>query len=198
MSITSKNESIPQPSHIIIKKRNYMNFILFISNAIIPILIFYIIAHGLLNKQDIYSDFITGASEGIKIVVNLVPTLIGLMIAVGILSSSGFLTFLADILENTTEIIGLPAAVFPTALVKIFSSSAANGLVIDLFKEYGPDSYEGFLGSVILASTETVFYTMSVYFIAAKVTKTKWTLAGALIRTLAGVLASIITVAYIM
>ncbi len=175
-----------------------MNLILFISNAIIPIVIFYIVAHGLLNKQDIYTDFINGATEGLKIVVKLVPTLIGLMIAVGILSSSGFLTFLAGLISNTTEVIGLPAAVFPTTLVKIFSSSAATGLVIDIFKEYGPDSYEGFLGSVILASTETIFYTMSVYFIAAKVTKTKWTLAGALICTLAGILASIATVAYIM
>lgn len=174
-----------------------MNLVLFISNSIIPLIIFYIIAHGLLNKQDIYSDFINGASEGIKIVLNLIPTLIGLMIAVGVLSSSGFLTFLAGLLSNTTEIIGLPAAVFPTALVKIFSSSAANGLVIDLFKEYGPDSYEGFLGSVILSSTETIFYTMSVYFIAAKVTKTKWTLTGSLICTLAGILASIIIVSFL-
>ncbi|MBE5925426.1 MAG: spore maturation protein [Lachnospiraceae bacterium] len=175
-----------------------MNLILFISNSIIPLVIFYIVAHGLINKQNIYSDFIKGATEGIKIVVNLVPTLIGLMIAVGTLSSSGFLTFLAGLIGNTTKTIGLPAPVVPIAIVKIFSSSAANGLVIDLFKEYGPDSYEGFLGSVILASTETIFYTMSVYFIAAKVIKTKWTLAGALICTLAGILGSIITVSCIM
>lgn len=174
-----------------------MNLVLFISNSVIPLTIFYIVAHGLLNKQNIYSDFINGASEGIKIIIKLVPTLIGLMIAVGVLSSSGFLTFLAGLIGNTTEIIGLPAAVVPTTLVKFFSSSAANGLVIDIFKEYGPDSYEGFLGSVILSSTETIFYTMSVYFIAAKVTKTKWTLAGALICTLAGVFASVATVSVI-
>ena len=79
----------------------------------------------------------------------------------------------------------------PLALVRMFSNSAAAGLLLDLFGSYGPDSYVGILGALLMSSTETIFYTMSVYFMAAKVTKTRWTLAGSLLATAAGVAASI-------
>lgn len=88
--------------------------------------------------------------------------------------------------------IGLPPAVVPAMIVRMFSSSAATGLVLDVFKQFGTDSYEGLLSSIMMSSTETIFYTMSVYFMTAKVTKTRWTLAGALISTLAGIIASVI------
>ncbi len=77
-------------------------------------------------------------------------------------------------------------------IVKLFSASAATGLALDIFKEYGTDSFAGLVTSLALASTETVFYTMSVYFMAAKVTKTRWTLAGALLSTFAGLVASVV------
>jgi spore maturation protein B len=77
-------------------------------------------------------------------------------------------------------------------VVKIFSSSAATGLALDIFKEYGTDSFAGLATSLALASTETVFYTMSVYFMSVRVTKTRWTLKGALLSTIAGIIASVI------
>ena len=79
-------------------------------------------------------------------------------------------------------------------IVKLFSSSAATGLVLDIFKTSGPDSYAGMLTSVLMSCTETVFYTMSVYFLAAKVTKTRYTLAGALLSTLVGTIVSILLI----
>ena len=79
----------------------------------------------------------------------------------------------------------------PLLIVKLFSSSAATGLVLDIFRTSGPDSYAGMLTSILMSCTETVFYTMSVYFLAAKVTKTRYTLAGALLATLAGTAASV-------
>ena len=87
-------------------------------------------------------------------------------------------------LGKFTDPIGFPGQLMPVTIVKIFSSSAATGMVLDIFKEYGPDSYIGNVVSLMMSSTETVFYTMSVYFMAAKVTKTRWTLSGALISTL--------------
>lgn len=164
-----------------------------ISNMLIPALIFYIVAMGLSQKKDIYACFTKGAKEGMKTVVGIVPTLIGLMIAVGVLRASGFLEFVGGILGN---LIGRIAPSFPNELislfvVKLFSSSAATGLALDIFKEYGTDSFAGLTTSLALASTETVFYTMSVYFMAAKVTKTRWTLAGALLSTIAGLVASV-------
>lgn len=165
-----------------------------ISNMLIPALIFYIVAMGLSQQRDIYRCFTKGAKEGMKTVVGIVPTLIGLMIAVGVLRASGFLDFFCKIVGAA---IGGFASGFPNELislfvVKLFSSSAATGLALDIYKEYGTDSFAGLATSLALASTETVFYTMSVYFMAVKVSKTRWTLAGALLATFSGLVASVV------
>lgn len=161
-----------------------------ISNIIIPAVIFYIVAYGVASKTKVYEEFIKGAKDGFHTVIQIMPTLIGLMVAVGILRASGFLTFLGGLLGELTKYIGIPADIVPLILVKMFSSSAATGLVLDIFKNYGTDSYIGLMVSIMMSCTETIFYTMSVYFMAAKVTKTKWTLSGALLSTLIGIIIS--------
>lgn len=165
-----------------------------ISNMLIPALIFYIVAMGLSQKKDIYASFTKGVKDGMKTVVGIVPTLIGLMISVGVLRASGFLDFMCGMIGR---LFGMFTDKFPNELislfvVKLFSSSAATGLALDIFKEYGTDSFAGLATSLALASTETVFYTMSVYFMTVKVTKTKWTLTGAMISTISGIIASVI------
>ena len=168
-----------------------MNILVMISNMIIPLVIFYIVCMGILNKQDVYSDFIEGAEDGFKTVVKIMPTLVGLMMGVGILRASGFLTMFSQWIKPITNLVGFPGELLPLAIVKMFSSSAATGIALDIFKEYGTDSYLGLVASIMLSCTETIFYTMSVYFLAAKVTKTRWTLAGAMISTVAGMIASV-------
>lgn len=161
------------------------------SNIIIPVIIFYIVAYGLAAKSNVYEDFIKGAKDGFHTVVQIMPTLIGLMVAVGVLRASGFLDFLGSIFSVVTDKIGVSSELVPLILIKMFSSSAATGLVLDIFKEHGPDSLLGMTTSILMSCTETVFYTMSVYYLAAKVTKTRYTLAGAVLTTLTGVIASI-------
>lgn len=163
-----------------------------LSNIVIPAVIFYIVAYGLSAKTNVYEDFIKGAADGFRTVIRIMPTLIGLMVAVGVLRASGFLGFLGSLFGTFSEKIGLPCAVVPLLLVKMFSSSAATGLVLDIFKNFGTDSYTGMLTSIMMSCTETIFYTMSVYFLAAKVTKTRYTLPGALVATVAGVAASVV------
>ena len=163
-----------------------------LSNIIIPAIIFYIVGYGLVSGVPVYEHFIKGAKDGLGTVVRLVPTLIGLLMAVGILRSSGFLEFLAELLKGVGELVGIPQEVLPVILVKMVSNSAATGLVLDIFKNFGPDSHIGMLVSIMMSSTETIFYTMSVYFLAAKVTKTRYTLAGALFATFAGIAASVV------
>ena len=165
-----------------------------LSTILIPALIFYIIAMGLSQKKDIYASFTKGAKDGIKTVADIIPTLIGLMIAVGVLRASGFLDFIGRLMGNVINLItpGFPNELISLFIVKLFSASAATGLALDIFKQYGTDSFAGLVTSLALASTETVFYTMSVYFMAAKVTKTRWTLAGAMLSTFAGLVASVI------
>lgn len=168
-----------------------MKFLLFISDAIIPLMVFCIVGYGLISRCHIYDDFIKGARDGFDTVIGIMPTLVGLMIAVGILRASGFLDFLSSILGVLTEPLHFPAALVPVSIVKMFSSSAATGLVLDIFKEYGPDSYYGTITSIMMSCTETIFYTMSVYFMTAKVQKTRYTLSGALFATLIGTIASV-------
>lgn len=169
-----------------------------ISNIIIPVIIFYIIAYGVAAKTNVYEDFVKGAKDGLKTVVGIMPTLIALMTAVGVLRASGFLTFLESIVRPVSEKAGFPSELVPLAFIKMFSSSAATGLVLDIFKNHGTDSLIGLITSIMMSCTETVFYTMSVYFLAAKVTKTRYTLAGALISTLAGIAASIVLAGWMM
>lgn len=162
------------------------------SNIVIPVIIFYIVAYGLVNKRKVYEEFIDGAADGLKTVVKILPTLVGLMVGVGVLRASGFMDFLGGLLGKLTERVGIPADIVPLVLVKMFSSSAATGLVLDIFKTHGTDSYIGMLTSILMSCTETIFYTMSVYFLAAKVTKTKYTLAGAILSMLVGLAASVV------
>ena len=168
------------------------NVLAHISGIIIPAMIFYIVAYGLVNGTNVYEDFIRGAADGFRTVIQIMPTLIGLMMAVGILRASGFLDFLGRLAGRATESVGLPADLVPLIFIKLFSSSAATGLVLDIFKTYGTDSRTGLITSIMMSCTETCFYTMSVYFLAAKVTKTRYTLAGALFATAAGIAMSVL------
>jgi spore maturation protein B len=158
----------------------------------IPFLIFYIIGYGMLQKQNIYEDFVAGAKDGLKTVTNILPTLIGLMVAVGVLRASGFLDLISGLLGRILNPIGFPSQLVPLSVVKMFSSSAATGLLLDVYKTYGTDSFIGLVASLSMSCTETIFYTMSVYFVAAKVTKTRYTLAGAMFATFAGLAASVV------
>jgi spore maturation protein B len=169
-----------------------MRFILYVSDYIIPFIFFYIVGYGLITKTNIYDEFINGAKDGFKIVVDILPTLIGLMVAIGILRASGALDILSNLLKPITNILHFPSQLVPVALVKMFSSSAATSLVLDIFKEYGPDSYIGRMVSIMMSSTETIFYTMAVYFMAAGVKKTRYTLFGCLMSTLTGIVVSVI------
>lgn len=173
-----------------------MKFLVFLSETAIPMLIFVIVGTGILNHQKVYEEFVQGAADGFKTVAGILPTLIGLMVAVGVLRASGLLDAAVQLGAVLTDHIGFPAELVPIALVKMFSSSAATGLLLDIYKEYGTDSSLGKMASVMLSSTETIFYTMSVYFLSVKVKKTRYTLAGALTATLAGTAASVFLISY--
>ena len=169
-----------------------IRIMLYISDLIVPFLIFYVVAEGLAAKRPGYDDFVKGAKDGLKTVVQILPTLVGLMAAVGVLRTSGFLDFLSGVLAGPAAFLHIPAQVVPLLLVRLVSSSAATGLLLDIFKTYGPDSRLGMMVSVLESCTETVFYTMSVYYLTVRISKTRWTLAGALIATFAGLVASIL------
>ena len=173
-----------------------MKILMYVTDFMIPAIIILVVIYGVLEKVKVYDEFVVGAKKGFHTVIKIMPTLIGLMIGVGILRASGFLEMLSDFLGKFTAQVGFPSQLVPVTIVRMFSSSAATGLVLDIFKEYGTDSKIGLIASVMMSCTETIFYTMSVYFLAANVKKTRHTLTGALIATFAGILASVWIVKY--
>lgn len=169
-----------------------MDVLIFLSEFMVPLVIFYIVGFGLLSGRPVFDDFLKGAAEGMKTVAGILPTLIGLMAAVGILRASGLLEAAAEVLKAPAARLHIPTPLVPVMLVRLVSSSAATGLILDIFTQYGPDSLTGNMVSIMMGCTETVFYTMSVYFMTAGIRKTRWTLAGALIATAGGIAASIV------
>lgn len=165
--------------------------ILWISRILIPLTISYIISFGLISGRPVFEDFLAGAKDGMKTVAGILPTLIGLMTAVGVLRTSGFLDALGSWLAVPAGWLHFPAELVPLTLVRLISNSAATGLVLDIFGKYGPDSAIGMAASVMMSCTETVFYCISIYFGSVNVTKTRHTIPGALIATAVGIAASI-------
>lgn len=170
----------------------------YISNLIIPLLIFYVIGYGLLSKVAIFDAFVKGAEEGFKVVLGVLPTLIGLMIAIGMLRESGLLEKLASICQPAAALVHFPASLLPLTFIKMVSSSASTGLLIDIFKKFGADSREGYMASLFMCCSETILYTISVYFMATgdkdhrPVNGMRWTMAGALFCTFIGIVASVL------
>ena len=168
-----------------------MRFILFLSEAMVPLMIFYIVGFGLLSGRPVLDDFIDGAMDGMRTVAGILPTLVGLMVSVGVLRASGFLDFLGEMLKAPAALIHLPPQIVPVVLVRLVSNSAATGLVLDIFKEYGTDSSIGLIASVLMSSTGTMLYCMSIYFRSVGIRKGRYTLAGGLFATAVGVAASV-------
>lgn len=158
-----------------------MRFLMFLSDALIPILVFYIVGFGILMKKNVYDDFLKGAKEGIQTVVGILPTLVGLMVAVGILRASGLLDFISTTCMGWTKHIGIPSELIPIAIVKMFSSSAATGLLVDLYKEAGCDSFVGMAASVMLSCTETIFLYHVNLFYVGKSTKDRLYASGGIV-----------------
>lgn len=128
-----------------------------LSDLMVPVLIFYVVGLGLLMKQDVFGDFLNGAKDGMRTVIGIVPTLIGLMAAVGVLRSSGFLEDFGKLFGTVLEPAGIPSALVPLGVVRLFSNSAAVSLLLDLYKEAGCDSFAGRAASIMMSCTETVF-----------------------------------------
>lgn len=166
--------------------------IVWFSRLIIPFMVCYIIAFGMISGRPVFDDFLAGAKDGIRTVGEILPTLIGLMTAVGVLRASGFLDALGSVLDGPARLLHFPSELIPLTLVRLVSNSAATGLVLDIFGKYGPDSFLGMAASILMSCTETVFYCISIYFGSVKVTRTRYALPGALLATAAGIWASIL------
>ena len=167
-----------------------MRVINMISDLMIPLIFVGIITYGLVKRINVFESFLDGVMDGFQVVVKILPTFLGLV--VGIFLASGALELITMVLSPFSEWVHFPPSLIPIALTKFVSSSAATGLILDLFKVFGPDSLEGRMTSIMIGSTETILYTMSVYFMVIKVKDTRYTLSGAIVSNLAGIAASVV------
>ncbi len=171
-----------------------MGILYYISNYIIPVTIVIILSYGYYKGVKPYETFLKGAEEGMKTVVMILPTLIGLIVAVEIFQKSGLLHFITEGLKPFAQFIHFPVELAPLTFIRLVSSSASTGLLLDIFQTHGVDSYLGRVASVMMSCTETVFYTMSLYFLSVNIQRTRHTLLCALLANFAGVFVAVVLV----
>jgi len=162
-----------------------------ISVFAIPIFIFVVLGFGYIKKVNVYEAFVEGAKEGFTTAVKVLPYMVAMFVAIGIFRKSGAMELLIQVISPLTEAIGIPPELLPLALMRPMSGVASTGMLAELFKEHGPDSFVGRAASTMMGSTETIFYTLSIYFGAVGIKKIRYTLWGALLAELAGLIASV-------
>ena len=153
---------------------------------LIPGLLLGICGLGIAKKKEPYTLMLSGAADGLRLLVSIVPALILLLTAVSMLRASGAVELLGRLCEPVFRFVGLPPETAMLVLIRPISGSAALAVGAELIGQYGPDSLIGRTAAVMLGSTETTFYTISVYFGAARIKKTRYTLPAALLADLTG------------
>ena len=164
------------------------------TDYIVPLLLLVSCLWALRKKENTYELLLQGGAEGLKLLVTLIPTLIILLTAVTMLRSSGAMELIGSFLGPAFRFFGIPEETAILVLIRPISGSAALAVGADLMAQYGPDSLIGRTVAVMLGSTETTFYTISVYFGAAGIKKTRYTLPAALVADLTGFLMASLTV----
>lgn len=162
-----------------------------LGSVVVPATIFFILIFGFLRKVPVFDVFVSGAREGAVSCFDILPSLVGLILAVNMLSASGALDLVSSFLRPAALALGLPPEVMPLALMRPVSGSGSNALLLQLFRDYGPDSFVGRVASVMNGSTETTFYAIAVYFGAVGIKKTRHTIPAALTADLVGYIASV-------
>lgn len=161
-------------------------------NFIVPLIILLVLAHGYVKGIKVYDAFIEGARDGLLITVKILPYIAAMLLAVGMLRRSGGLDFILYVLRPLTDGLGIPEEVMPLIIMKSLSGSGALGVLADILKNTGADSFAGVLASIIMSSTETIFYTITVYYGSIGIRNIRHTIAAALIAELTGISAAIL------
>jgi len=170
-----------------------------VSPWILPGLMVGFLVFGIVRKVRIYEVFVEGAKEGFQVALRIIPYLVAILVAVGMLRASGALEMMVTLLGPVTSAFGLPAEALPMALMRPLSGSGAYGILASIINDpaIGPDSYTGMLVSTLQGSTETTFYVMAVYFGAVQVRRVRHALAAGLTADLAGVVFAIIACSFL-
>ncbi len=163
-----------------------------ISPWIVPSIIVFFLGFGWVKDVPVYEVFVRGAKEGFEIAVLIIPYLVAILAAIGMLRGSGALDLTTALLGRVTAPFGLPGEALPMALIRPLSGSGATGVMADIMGTHHPDSYTGYLVSTMQGSTETTFYVLAVYFGAVRVRDTRHTMVAAIAADIMGVIAAVV------
>lgn len=165
--------------------------------VILPLILLGVSLFTLRRKENLYDALVSGAGEGLDVLKSIVPALVVLLTGVQMLRASGAMEALTGILSPVFRFLGIPPETAPLVLIRPFSGSAALAVGAEIMAAYGVDSDIGRTAAIMLGSTETTFYTISVYFGAAGVKRTRYAVPAALLADLTGFLMASITARFL-
>ena len=162
-----------------------------ISLWLVPLIILIVLFCGIIKKLPVYELFVDGAKDGIKIGVNIFPYLLAIIVAISMLRASGFVEFLTDNLKNIFDIVSVPVDVFPIMIFRSLSGSAILGVLEDIVSNNDVTSFTSRLAAIMVGSSETTFYVLSVYFGSVGIKKYRYALFTGVLADIVGILAAI-------
>lgn len=176
-------------------KEGLDNFSMLLSNGIILLIFFAIVLGAIYKKINVFDAFIDGAKEGFWTCVKIIPYLVGMLVAISLLRTSGVFNVLIDGMKWVAAVVGFDTRFvdgLPTALIKPLSGSGARGMMVDTMQTFGADSFQGRLAAVLQGSSDTTFYVIAVYFGAVGIKNTRYTVTAMLMADLVGIITSVI------
>ena len=147
--------------------------------------------YGYIKKVRVFDSFVEGAKGGFELIIRLLPFLVGMIVAIGMLRACGIIEFLSDNLSYVLHYIGIPSEILPLMISRPFSGSASNAILVDLIHTYGPDSLIANTAATLMGSTETTFYVVAIYFGAIGIKNTKYAIPAGLFADAVGMLAAV-------
>ena len=156
----------------------------------IPVLLL-IPLYGMFKKVKVYESFVDGAKEGFTTAIRIIPYLVAMLVAIGVFRASGAMEMLVSGIRPFTKLVGFPAEILPMALMRSLSGGGSQGIMVDMMKTYGPDSFLGNLAGVIMGSSETTLYVLAVYFGSVAIRKSRHAVAVGLMADVVAVIASV-------
>lgn len=169
-----------------------MEFISHISVWVIPLFVLFVLLIAMKQHLPTYELFVEGGKEGIEMAFSLLPFLVGMMVSITILRSSGALDAFIQLIAPILALLHIPAEIVPLALIRPISGTAALGLTAELTQTYGPDSFIGRLAATMQGSTDTTLYILTVYFGAVGITRMRYALKVGLLADLVGIIMAIV------
>lgn len=161
------------------------------SNMLFLMFVVGIPLYGMIKKINVFDAFITGAKNGFQVSTGLIPYVIAMLVAIGMLRASGFFELLNHAIAPALQFFGISPELLPLALIRPFSGGAANGVMADLIHQHGGDSLIAKTAATMMGSTETTFYVIAVYFGAVNIRHTRHAIPAGILADLAGILASV-------